>query len=127
MFSEKMISKVLKASGVSQMDSSQIRYYVQEGHKGTWAITAPTNVVKDIVGKEADDFETLVKRYLSSQPISKQTLINKMKAIFFMMKVMLLKTWDLEKFEKERGFPKFQNMVLSSDSDEWREEHNASK
>lgn len=65
---EKMISKVLKASGVTQMDSSQIRYYVGEGHKGTW---------------------------------------------------------DMEKFEKEQGFPKFQSMVLSSESDEWHNEHNA--
>ena len=126
MLSEKMISKVLKASGVSQMDSSQIRYYVQEGHKGTWAKNAPTKVVKDIVGKEADDFETIVRRYLISQPIAEQTLANKIKAIFFMIKAMLLPTWDMEKFEKERGFPKFQNMMFSSESNEWRKEHNVS-
>ena len=123
---EKMISKVLKASGFSQMDSSQVRYYVQEGHKGTWAMNAPTKVVKDIVGKEADDFETIVRRYLISQPITKQTLVNKIKAIFFMIKAMLLPTWDMEKFEKERGFPKFQNMMFSSESNEWRKEHNVS-
>ncbi len=126
MLSEKMISKVLKASGVSQMDSSQILYYIKEGHKGTWAINAPTKVVKDIVGKEADDFETIVRRYLISQPITKQTLANKIKAIFFMIKAMLLPTWDMEKFEKERGFPKFQNMMFSSESNEWRKEHNVS-
>jgi hypothetical protein len=127
MLPEKMISKVLKASKVSQMDGSQVRYYVQEGYKGTWAINAPTTVVKDIVGKEADDFETIVRRYLISQPITKQTLSNKIKAIFFMIKAMLLPTWDMEKFEKERGFPKFQNMMFSSDSDEWRMEHKVSQ
>ncbi len=127
MLPEKMISKVLKASGYGQMDSSQIRYYVQEGHKGTWTINAPTKVVKDIVGKEADDFETLARRYLSDQPIARQTFSNKIKAIFFMIRVMLLPTWDMEKFEKERGFPKFQNMMLSSESDEWRNEHNVSQ
>lgn len=125
MLSEKMISKVLKASGVSQMDSSQVGYYIQEGHKGTWTINAPTNVVKDIVGKEADDFETIVRKYLISQPISKQTVANKIKAIFFMIKAMLLSAWDMEKFEKEKGFPKFQNTMFSSESDEWRMEHNA--
>jgi NAD(P)H dehydrogenase (quinone) len=127
MLPEKMISKVLKASGVSQMDSSQIRYYVQEGYKGTWSINAPTSVVKDIVGKEADDFETLARRYLIDQPIARQTFSNKIKAIFFMIRAMLLRTWDMEKFEKERGFPKFQNMMFSSESDEWRNEHNVSQ
>lgn len=123
MLPEKMISKVLKASGYSQMNSSQIRYYVQEGHKGTWAINAPTNVVKDIVGKEADDFETIARRYLLSQPISAQTLANKIKAILFMMKAMLLPTWDMEKFEKERSFPKFQNMMLSLEDADWVKIH----
>ena len=127
MLPEKMISKVLKALGYGQMDSSQIRYYVQEGHKGTWTINAPTKVVKDIVGKEADDFETLARRYLSDQPIARQTFSNKIKAIFFMIKAMLLPTWDMEKFEKERGFPKFQNMMFSSESNEWRKEHNVSQ
>ena len=124
---EKMISKVLKASGVTQMDSSQIRYYVQEGHKGTWAVNGPTSVVKDIVGKEADDFETLARRYLSIQPIAKQTLANKIKAVFFMIKAMLLPTWDMEKLEKERAFPSFGNMTYSSESDEWQGEHNVSQ
>ena len=121
--SEKMISKVLKASGVSQMDSSQVGYYIREGHKGTWAINGPTNVVKDIVGKEADNFETIARRYLISQPISRQTLTNKIKAILFMIRAMLLPTWDMEKFEKERVFPKFQKMMFSSESDAWLSEH----
>ena len=121
--SEKMINKVLKASGVSQMDSSQVGYYVQEGHQGTWTINAATSVVKDIVGKEADDFETIAKRYLLSQPISKQTLVNKIKGIFFMIRAMLLPSWDMSKFEKLRAFPKSRNMMFSSDSNEWRIEH----
>lgn len=122
---EKMISKVLKASGVSQMDASQIKYYIQEGHKGTWMVNGPTNVVQDIVGKEADDFETIARRYLLSQPMAKQTLLNKFRAIIFMIKAMLSSTWDMGKFEKEQAFPKFNNMTLSSQSEEWRSEHNA--
>ncbi len=121
--SEKMISRVLRASGVSQMDSSQIRHYVQEGHKGTWAINAPTSVVKDIVGKEADDFETIVKRYLLTQPMAKQTIANKIKAIGFMIKAMLTPVWNMEKYEKEQGFPKFKEMKFSSLSSEWKASH----
>ena len=120
---EKMISKVLKASGVTKMDSSQVRYYVREGHKGTWSINGPTSVVKDIVGKEADDFETIVKRYLLTQPMAKQTVANKIRAIGFMVKAMLKPAWDMEQFEKEQGFPKFKEMKSSSLSEEWKASH----
>ena len=125
MLPEKMISKVLKASGISQMDSSQVLYYIQEGYKGTWTKNAPTSVVRDIVGKEADDFETITRRYLGTQSIAKQTLANKIKAIFFMIKAMLLPTWDMVRFEKERAFPRFKMETFASESEEWLREHNA--
>ncbi|MGI9552730.1 MAG: NmrA family NAD(P)-binding protein, partial [Aurantibacter sp.] len=69
MLPAKMISRVLKASGASKLDSSQVMYYVQEGHNGAWAMGGPTTVVKDIVGKDADDFETIARRYLKNRPI----------------------------------------------------------
>lgn len=119
----KMISSVLKASGASKIDSSQVLYYVQEGHKGTWGIGGPTSVVKDIVGKEADDFETIARRHLRDRPITEQTLANKVKAVFFMLKAILLPAWDLKKLEKDSIFPKFKNETFAPASDEWVKEH----
>jgi len=124
--SEKMILKVLKASGYSKMDSSQIRYYIKEGPAGTWGINAPTNVVKDIVGKEADDFETITKRYLTSHPMAKQTFTNKLKAMLFMLKVVFTPAWDMDRFEREQSFPKFKETQLSSQSTEWLATHQLS-
>jgi uncharacterized protein YbjT (DUF2867 family) len=119
---EKMLFKVLKASGVTQMDASQVKHYVEEGHKGTWAVNGPTNVVKDIVGKEPDDFETIARRYLLSQPMAKQTLANKFRAILFMMKAMMSPSWNMDSFEEQQGMPKFPNMKHSSESKEWLHE-----
>ena len=82
-------------------------------------------MVKDIVGKEADDFETIVKRYLLTQPMAKQTFANKIKAIGFMIKAMLKPAWEMEKYDKEQGFPKFNEMTLSGLSDEWKSTHAA--
>ncbi len=124
--SQKMINKVLRASGYPQLDISQVRYYMEEGHAGTWKINAPTNVVKDIVGKEADDFETITRRYLTSRPMAQQTLANKLKALLFMVKVLLTPNWNMEKFEKEQGFPNFSKTRLSSQSLEWLATHQMS-
>lgn len=124
--SEKMIFKVLRASGYPQMDISQVKHYIPEGHNGTWEVNGPTTVVKDIVGKEADDFETIARNYLSQYPIAKQTLSNKLKAMAFMIKMLFTPAWDMEKFEKEQGLPKFSGMAFSNQSSEWLATHQKS-
>ncbi len=122
---EKMMLKVFKAAGNYPVsDVSQLRYYVSEAQTNTFALGAPTNVVKEITGKEAEDFETIARRYLGENPATKQTLGNKIRAIKNMVKALLTKPWDMVKYEKQQGFPKFENMKLSSQSDEWRTEHN---
>ncbi|MDN5216112.1 NmrA family NAD(P)-binding protein [Fulvivirgaceae bacterium BMA12] len=120
---EKMLLKVLGAMGYPRMDISQVRYYIREGQHNTWNFNAPTSVVRDIVGKEADDFETIVRRYLLPHPMANQTFVNKIKAMIFMIKAMLTPSWDPEKFEKEQGFPVFKHMTLSGLSKEWKATH----
>ncbi|MGI9550898.1 MAG: hypothetical protein ACR2MT_06855, partial [Aurantibacter sp.] len=100
---------------------------VQEGHNGAWAMGGPTTVVKDIVGKDADDFETIARRYLKNRPITKQTLANKFKAALFMIKAMLLPSWDFEKMEKDNVFPKFKNETFAPASEEWSRERLANQ
>ncbi|WP_165583396.1 hypothetical protein [Aquimarina atlantica] len=56
-------------------------------------------------------------------PEAKQTFKNKLKAIRFMIKVVLTKTWDMKKYEKEQGFPNFKNTSFCMDSEEWKLSH----
>jgi uncharacterized protein YbjT (DUF2867 family) len=122
--SNNMMYKVLRAYGYPQRDASQVvGHYVEEAQKGTFGFNAPNNVVKNIVGKEADDFLTITQRYLSTLPEAKQTLVNKLKAMQFMMKVVFTKTWDMKKYEKEHGFPNFKNTEFCMNSEEWKLTH----
>src|SRR3989337_3395040 len=59
---ESMHLKMFRSYGFPKMDASQVIHYVTDGHNGGFAINAPTTAVKDIVGKEADDFETITRR-----------------------------------------------------------------
>ncbi len=120
---EKLLLKVLKTKGFSQMDISQVRSYFKEGHTGVWTVNGPTSVVKDIVGKEADDFETIAKRYIDTNPIFKQTFGNKIKVMLFMIKAVFTKTWNMEKFEKEQRYPMLKDMKFSMESEEWNATH----
>ncbi len=122
---EKMMLKVFKAAGNYPVsDVSQLRHYVSEAQTDTFALGGPTDVVKEITGKEAEDFETIARRYLGAIPAAKQSLGNKLRAVKNMLKALLTKPLDMIEYEKQQGFPIFENMMLSSQSDEWRTAHN---
>ena len=118
-----MMYKVLKASGYPQMDASQVKYYVEEGHRGAFAHKAPNNVVQEIVGREPDDFSTITRRYLLENPMAKQSFGNKIKGMKFMLKVLFTKTWNMDAFEKEREFPFLKNAEYALDSGDWVHNH----
>ena len=120
---EWLMFKVFRAYGYPQIDASQVKYYVKEGALNTWIHQAPSSTVKDIVGKEPDDFRSLVRRYLLSHPIAEQNWSNWWKAQFFMMKVMLTPSWKMDQFERQQHFPKFQHMHLSGASNTWLQRH----
>jgi NAD(P)H dehydrogenase (quinone) len=121
---EKMMMKIFRAGGVLPIrDYSQVRYYIQEGAQGTFAIGGATSVVKDIVGREAEDFETIARRHVEQDPAAKRTMANKLRAIFNMMKMMLTPAPDLDRYEREMGFPQLKEMELSSKSEEWCQVH----
>ncbi|MFQ5418797.1 MAG: hypothetical protein ACE5FD_01460 [Anaerolineae bacterium] len=124
---EKMMLKALRAGRFPIMDSSQLRYYVRDAQSGGFALNAPTNVVQEIVGREADDFETITRRYLEGKSVVAQTFGNKMRAMINMMKVGFTPAWNMEKFEQEQGFPQFKHMRLSAESEEWRQAHGVKK
>ncbi|WP_298478760.1 NmrA family NAD(P)-binding protein [uncultured Maribacter sp.] len=120
---ESMLLKMLRSYGFPQRDASQVIHYVKDGHNGGFALNAPTTTVQDIVGKLADDFETITRRYLKNNPMVKQSLLNKLRTTGIMMKAITTTKWNMAKFEKEQGFPAFKNMMSSNESEEWKSEH----
>ncbi len=114
---------MLRSYGFPQRDASQVIHYVKDGHNGGFALKAPTTTVYDIVGKPADDFETITRRYLKDNPMVKQSLLNKLRTMGIMMKAITTTKWNMTEFEKNQGFPIFKNMMLSNNSEEWKSEH----
>lgn len=119
---ESMILKMLRSYGFPQRDASQVIHYFKDAHNGGFAINATTTVL-DIVGKPADDFETITRRYLKDNSMVKQSILNKLKTIGIMMKAMTTSKWKMIEFQKKQGFPIFENMMPSNDSEEWKSEH----
>ena len=82
-------------------------------------------MVREIVGREAEDFRTIAERYISADPGTAQTFGNKLGAFFSVLKILLTPPWDIEKYERELKIPNFKNMMIAGKSSEWQREHAA--
>jgi len=123
--SRNMFLKSLKAGNFPNYDLLNVAYYMDELGKNTFAIgEAVTNVVKDLTGREPEDFETIARRAFSNSPEIKRSFSNKLKAIKNLMKMMFTKTPNTEQEELNQGFPRFMSgMKYSQQNPEWLKIH----
>lgn len=70
-----------KEFGVNAFTISQARHYYREYQANKFDIGGVTNVVKEIAGKEPDDFETIVKNWIADSPYGKRNFINWLAAL----------------------------------------------
>ncbi|MDF1697323.1 MAG: NmrA family NAD(P)-binding protein [Saprospiraceae bacterium] len=118
--SEKMLLKSLKAGKYSMYDYSNIRYYLRDASENVFAINGVTNVVKELTGREPEDFETIVRTYISEMPEAKKSLGNTLKAIKNFGKILITKAPNMEEFEKTQYYPNFiHGMNQAIDSPDW--------
>ena len=78
--SAQMFRKAVKAVGLPIYTYSQVPYYNEEAFSGTMEVSAPTSVVKDIVGREPEEFETIARRYIAESSVAKPSVVNKLRA-----------------------------------------------
>jgi len=119
--SENMLLKALKSYGYPIYEYSNIRYYVKDLESNTFAIGGGvTDVVRDITGREPEDFETLARRALADMPEAKRTLWNTLKALKNFFRMLMTKTPDIATYESEQNYPQFmRGMRLSRENKNW--------
>ncbi len=118
--SEKMLLKSLKSMGYPIYEYANIVYYLKDVEQNVMAYGGVTDVVKELTGREPEDFETIARRVVAKMPEANQSLPNKLKAIFNFMKIAFTKTPDLDRYEKQQHFPNFihgMNQVI--DNNNW--------
>ncbi len=117
----KMFVKAAKAQGLSNFVIAGVRHYAEELRGGTYAVGAPTDHVEQVCGRPAEDFEITVGRFVehpeSIWPGLK--IGSKLGAFWFMLKTMLTRAPDLDRWESERGHPMLKDPVLAQDSPVW--------
>jgi uncharacterized protein YbjT (DUF2867 family) len=118
--SEKMLLKSLKSMGYPIYEYANIVYYLKDVEQNVFAHGGVTNVVKELTGREPEDFETIARRAVADLPEVRQSFGNKMKAVFNFMKIAFTRTPDLKGYEKQQYFPDFiHGMQQASENSAW--------
>ena len=118
-----MFVKAATVAGFPAHDISQVRLYFTDYQQDAFALGAPTTVVRDLTGREAEDFETICRRYVGQRPEATPTLGNKMAALGRLLRAMLMRTPDMDFFAREQNHPPLSDAVFAEGSQEWRSSH----
>ena len=118
-----MFRKVARQQRINPLEISGFRFYVEEMKRGTFALDGGvTDVVRELTGAPAESFATTAHRY-AAMPFAKPTLANKLKAVLNFNLTPLYIGYNLEKWDREKGFPAPPAPSLSIDDLRWRQEH----
>ena len=119
----KMFLKAATAQGLTALEIANIGFYCEEIRGGAYAVGAPTDHVQEICGRPPEPFEAIAQRYLAQPDLIAPGLRagTKLGALAFIVKMMLTRAPDLDRWERERGHPMLREPVLAHDSREWRE------
>jgi uncharacterized protein YbjT (DUF2867 family) len=116
-----MFSKAAKALGVSDFEISQIRHYADALRNGVFEIGAPTDHVEIITGRKPESFENTARRYLADPSLIDPRLANggKLAAMAFMVRMLLARVPNLDRWERDRGHAMLNAPILAADNKEW--------
>ena len=117
-----MLAKSARSIGFDDYTVIQLKWYVDELKRGTFAIGAPTDVVARLTGRPPEDMETIARRYLSTMPGTTRGPSGMARAMSVLAKSVVTRAPS-----RKRYLRTFQDGAaigtLSVDSDQWRTTH----
>jgi uncharacterized protein YbjT (DUF2867 family) len=120
-----LLAKVARQQGVDPFEISSIRHYLQDVREGTFAFEGGvTNVVEELTGSPAEDFETIARRY-AALPFARQTIGNRLKAFINFNLAPFYPGYDFDRWDKRMAFPRAPQPSLSVADARRRETHAA--
>ena len=118
-----MFIKAATVAGYDSYEISQVRLYLTDYQQDAFAIGAPTDVVRELTGRAPEDFQTICRRYVAARPESVPTLSAKLGALSRLLRASVMRTPDMNAFEREQHHPPLFNPKFAQDAPEWRAAH----
>lgn len=120
---ESMVMKALVSQGYPATMVAQLIIYAEEYRRGTFAVNAPNNVVRELTGQDAEDFETITRRIVEERPEARQTFGNKLKAIRDFLKIPFTFGTNPQAVERRAEHVLLKSPTFNRDSRSWVETH----
>ena len=118
-----LVLKALISQGFPATMVAQLVIYGEEYRRGTFALNAPNNVVRDLTGQESEDFETITRRVVAERPEAQQSIGNKLKGIWNFLRIPFTFGTNPEAIERRAEHVLIKSPTLNRDSQSWVETH----
>lgn len=117
-----LFARAALAQGFPLSEIAHLRHYAAEHRRDAFAVGAPTPHVAVLTGREAEDFETIARRYIATPALIHPALRvgTKAQSVGLLLRTMLTRAVDLDACDRGRGDPILNKPVLASDNEAWR-------
>lgn len=120
-----VLSRVMKGMGFSDYFIAQYQQYALDYQRGAFAVSAPTDVVRAITGREAEDYEQIARRYAAAMPGARRSIATQLRLIAMMTAWMAAPGPRTARHLSRGDASDPKRVTLSADSSEWRSGHEA--
>jgi len=120
-----MFTKVARALEFPDFTTVQVLSYFEDYKRNAFAVGAPTQAVLEVTGQQPEDFETIVRRYVSASRLVERSPGAKLRAMGGLMKIMFTPSLDPEYYARLHDIPKLTGGSLAIDSGKWLSTHAA--
>src|ERR1700731_2659785 len=110
--------KGAKAQGKQPILLSGLKHYFQDQDRGAFAIGAPNDTVRELTGKDAEDFETVARRH-AALPESRQSLRVRLAVLARFLTVPILPGFNPETYDRAQEHPMPPTPHLALDDAGW--------
>jgi uncharacterized protein YbjT (DUF2867 family) len=112
--------KVARSLGLSDYLIAQLYWFLQDYQRGSFAVGAPTDTVREVGGGAPEDFETIVRRYVAQSTLVRRTWRSRLRAAWNLLRAVTTPTPDLALITRTLDLPQVAHATLAADSPRWR-------
>ena len=117
-----MFYKAAKAEGNESILLSGLKHYFQDHNRGAFAVGAPNDTIRELTGKDAEDFETVARRH-AALPQSRQSFRVRLAVFARFIVVPILPGFDPVAYERAQEQPVPLTPHLALDDAAWKASH----
>ncbi|MBU6396400.1 MAG: NmrA family NAD(P)-binding protein [Sphingomonadales bacterium] len=117
-----MFTKAMLAAGFTPEVALDSRSYIAENERGTFGHGGPTDHVREVTGRDPDDFLAIARRY-AALPEAQPGWGRFAAAVGLFLRTGMTPNVDLDRYARRHKHPQPANPRLAIDDPRWQEEH----